>query len=78
MAELSRELEVSSSLVRRWKGFMEEGGQGTVVADGDVVPAYTLRDAEQRSWEFELAPGRKRMENEMLRGSLVKSSRFWL
>ncbi len=67
VAELSRELEVSPSLVRRWKGLMEAGGQTAVAADGDVVPAYQLRDAEQRIRELERALGRKTMENEILR-----------
>ncbi len=44
IAELSRELEVSPSLVRRWKHLMQEGGQTAVAANGDVVPAYKLRD----------------------------------
>jgi transposase-like protein len=44
MAELSRELAVSPSLVRRWKRLMDEGGQAAVVADGEVVPAYKLKE----------------------------------
>ncbi len=67
MAELSRELEVSPSLVRRWKHLMEEGGQTAVAAGGDVVPAFKLREAEQRIRELERALGRKTMENEILR-----------
>jgi transposase-like protein len=67
MAELSRELEVSPSLVRRWRRLMEEGSQTAVAADGEVVPAYKLKEAEQRIRELERALGRKTMENEILR-----------
>ena len=66
MAELSRELEVSPSLVRRWKQLMDTGGQAAVAADGHVVPAYKLREAEQRIRELERALGRKTMEVEIL------------
>ncbi len=34
VAELSRELEVSPSLVRRWKHLMDDGGQTAVAAGG--------------------------------------------
>lgn len=69
VAELSRELEVSPSLVRRWKHLMEDGGQTAVAAGGAVVPAYQLKDAEQRIRELERALGRKTMENEILRAA---------
>jgi len=69
IAELSRELAVSPSLVRRWKHLMQEGGQTAVAANGDVVPAYKLRDAEQQIRELERALGRKTMENEILRAA---------
>ncbi len=69
VAELSRELEVSPSLVRRWKQLMEDGGQTAVAAGGEVVPAYKLKEAEQRVRELERALGRKTMENEILRAA---------
>jgi transposase len=69
VAELSRELEVSPSLVRRWKQLMEDGGQTAVAAGGEVVPAYQLKEAEQRIRELERALGRKTMENEILRAA---------
>ena len=69
VAELSRELEVSPSLVRRWKHLMEEGGQAAVTAGGEVVPAYKLKEAEQRIRELERALGKKTMENEILRAA---------
>ena len=63
VAELSRELEVSPSLVRRWKHLMEDGGQ---TVGGAVVPAYQLKEAKQRIRELERALGRKTMENASL------------
>jgi transposase len=69
VAELSRELEVSPSLVRRWKQLMEDGGQAAMAAGGEVVPAYKLKEAEQRIRELERALGRKTMENEILRAA---------
>lgn len=69
VAELSRELEVSPSLVRRWRQLMEDGGQTAVAAGGEVVPAYQLKEAEQRIRELERALGRKTMENEILRAA---------
>jgi transposase len=38
-----------------------------VAADGEVVPAYKLKEAEQRIRELQRALGRKTMENEILR-----------
>ena len=69
VVELRRELEVSPSLVRRWKQLMEDGGQVAVAAGGEVVPAYKLKEAEQRIRELERALGRKTMENEILRAA---------
>jgi transposase len=69
VAELSRELEVSPSVVRRWKQLMADGGQTAVAAGGEVVPASKLKEAEQRIRELERALGRKTMENEILRAA---------
>jgi hypothetical protein len=45
MAELSRELSVSHSLVRKWKQLMDHGSETAVGANEDVVPASELRVA---------------------------------
>ena len=45
---------------------MDMGGETAVAADGQVVPAYKLREAEQRIRELERALGRKTMEVEIL------------
>lgn len=67
IAELSRELAVSPSLIRRWKQLAEGGAATAVGANDAVVPAAKLREAEQRIRELERALGRKTMENEILR-----------
>ncbi|MEP7326879.1 MAG: transposase [Gemmatimonadota bacterium] len=66
VAELSRELQVSPALVRRWKYLQEAGGHAAVSANEDVVPASELRAAQQRIRELERALGRKTMEVEIL------------
>ena len=69
VAELSRELDVSQSVVRRWKHLAESGGQAAVAANEDVVPASELRTALQRIKELERALGRKTMEVEILQAA---------
>ncbi len=69
LAELSRELQVSPSVVRRWKHLGEVGARTAVAANGDVVPATQLREAQQRIKELERALGRKTMEVEILRAA---------
>jgi transposase len=69
IAELSRELDIDQSVVRRWKHLVETGGEAAVAANGDVVAASRLRDAEQRIRELERALGRKTMEVEILRAA---------
>ena len=69
MAELSRELSVSHSLVRRWKQLMDRGSETAVGANEDVVPASEVRVAQQRIRELERALGRKTMEVEILQAA---------
>jgi len=79
LAELTRELDVSSSVTRRWKRLYEQGGSAAVSANEDVVPARLLREAEQRIRELERALGRKTMEVEILRAAQeeVKKRPSW-
>ena len=80
LAELSRELQVSPSVVRRWKQLVEVGAQTAVAADGAVVSAAQLREAEQRIKELERALGRKAMEVEILqaaRDEVKKRPRYY-
>jgi transposase-like protein len=45
LAELSRELDISPSVIRSWKRFAEAGATTAVQASEDVVPASHLREA---------------------------------
>lgn len=65
-AELSRELGISPSLVRRWKHLVDSGAQMAVRANEALVPVSELRAAQQRIRELERALGRKTMEVEIL------------
>jgi transposase len=68
-AEPVREMDVSPSVVRKWKRLFEHGSEGAVQANGDVVPAQQIRDAERRIGELERALGRKTMEVEILQAA---------
>ena len=61
LAELSRELAVEPSVVRRWKQLSERGSQTAMAANEDVVPASELRVAHHRIRELERALGKKTM-----------------
>lgn len=69
LAELTRELDVSPSVVRKWKRLVEQGSTAAMRANGDVVPAHRLREAEGRIRELERALGRKTMEVEILQAA---------
>ena len=43
LAELTRELDVSSSVTRRWKRLFEQGSSAAVSANEEVVSARLLR-----------------------------------
>src|SRR5256885_9119445 len=45
LAELSRELDISPSVIRNWKRFAEAGATTAVQASEDVVPTSQLREA---------------------------------
>lgn len=79
LAELTRELDVSPSVVRKWKRLVEQGSSVAMRANGDVVPAQRLREAEARIRELERALGRKTMEVEILQAAQeeVKKRPHW-
>ena len=79
LAELSRELGISRSLLQRWKQLITRGGAAAVAANEDVVPASELRAALQRIRELERALGRKTMEVEILQAAHdeVKKKPLW-
>lgn len=68
-AERVRELDVSPSVVRKWKRLFEHGSEVAVEANGNVVPAHPLREAERRIRELERVWGRKTMEVEILQAA---------
>jgi transposase len=79
VAELSRELGVEQSVLRRWKHLAEWGSATAVAANDEVVPASALRAAEQRIRELERALGKKTMEVEILQAARdeVKKKPRW-
>jgi len=80
LAELSRELSVSPSVIRRWKHLSARGSTTAMSANEDVVPASALRAAEQRIRELERALGKKAMEIEILqaaRDEVKKRPRYY-
>src|SRR5215207_45035 len=66
VAELSRELGVEQSVVRRWKHLADRGSTTAVAANWEVVPASELRAAQQRIREHGCALRKKTMEVEIL------------
>jgi len=76
LAELSREFDISPTIIRDWKRRYESGAATAVKAGEDVVPASELQAANIRIRELERALGRKTMENEILRAAaeVVKKS----
>jgi transposase-like protein len=80
LAELSRELAVSPSVVRRWQRLSTNGSAAAVGANEEVVPASELRTALQRIKELERALGKKAMEIEILqaaRDEVKKRPRYY-
>jgi len=78
-AELSRELSINQSVVRRWQQLVDVGSRVAVGANEAVVPASALRSAELRIRELERALGRKAMEVEILQAARdeVKKKPSW-
>jgi len=79
VAELSRELSVEQSVVRRWKHLADRGSTTAVGANEEVVPASELRAAQQRIRELERLVGKKVMEVEILQAARdeVKKKPRW-
>lgn len=79
LAELTRELDVSPSVVRRWKRLVEQGSSAAVGANEEVVSARRLKEAEAKIRELERALGRKTMEVEILQAAQeeVKKRPAW-
>jgi transposase len=79
IAELSRELNVGPSVLRRWQHLVDRGSTAAVAANEDVVPASELRAAQQRIRELERLVGKKAMEIEILQAARdeVKKKPRW-
>ena len=78
LAELSRELDISPSVIRNWKRFAESGATTAVQASEDVVPASHLREAYAKIRELERALGRKTMEVDILRAAQAGNPSCWI
>src|SRR2546427_11597601 len=59
LAELSRELDISPSVIRTWKRFAEAGATTAVQASEDVGPASQLRGGYTKIREIGRGPGRQ-------------------
>src|SRR5688572_26370231 len=69
LAELSRELDISPSVIRNWKRYAEAGATTAVQASEDVVPASHSREAYAKIRDLERALRRKTMAVELLRAA---------
>lgn len=69
VAELSRELGISRSLIQRWKHLATKGAETAVGSNGEVVPLSELRAAQSRIKELERLIGKKEVELEILRAA---------
>lgn len=69
IAELSRELGISRSLLQRWKHLAVKGAETAVSANEAVVPVRELRAAQERIRDLERALGKSTMEIEILRAA---------
>lgn len=80
LAELSRELGISRSVLQRWKHLIAQGGEMAVAANEDVVPASELKAAQQQIRELQRLLGKKEVELEILRAArdeVKKRPRFY-
>ena len=69
IAELSRDLDISRTVLQRRRRLLTTGGDAAIKANGAVVPARELRAAQDRIRELERALGRKTMEVDILRAA---------
>ncbi len=69
LAEVSRELGISRSLLQRWKHLTLKGAETAVGSNQEVVPVKELRTAQERIRELERALGKATMEIEILRAA---------
>ena len=80
LSELSRELQISRSLLARWKSLMAQGAETAVGSNEDVVPASELRAAQAKIRELERLIGKQAVDLEILRAArdeVKKRPRFY-
>ena len=80
LAELSRELQISRTLLARWKSLMTSGAETAVSANEDVVPASELRVAQLKIRQLERIIGKQTVDLEILRAArdeVKKRPRFY-
>ena len=69
ISDLGRELDVSRTLLQRWKHLATHGAEAAMSSNGDVVPYAELRTAQARIHELERLAGKQAMELEILRAA---------
>ena len=76
LAELSRELGISPSVLRNWMRLVEHGATAAVAAGEEVVPASRVRELEQQVKELQRLVGKQAMTIEILEAAreVVKKS----
>lgn len=80
LSELSRELQISRSLLARWKSLMTHGAETAVGSNEEVVPASELRAAQAKIRELERLIGKQAVDLEILRAArdeVKKRPRFY-
>ena len=73
LSAVARRNGVAPDLVYRWRRLLLEGGSIAVSEDDSVTGNKAVRDMEARIRELERQPGRKTLENEILKEALEKS-----
>jgi transposase len=69
---VARRSGVAPNLLYRWRRLSSEGGAATVDSDKPVIGSSQVRRLDERVRELERLPGRKTMENEILRETLAR------
>jgi len=77
LAELSRELEISPTILRNWLRLVERGGKAAVEAGEEVVALSRVRELEKQVRDLQRLVGKQTMTIEILEAAreVVKNSR---
>jgi len=76
LAELSRELEISPTILRNWLRLVERGGKAAVEAGEEVVALSRVRELEKQVRDLQRLVGKQTMTIEILEAAreVVKKS----